>query len=60
MVCCCRFRAPSQVLRAKMRVRLLARKDSKQERQVGIVRVQQMQFAEIHRIVARHGGEIGV
>ena len=49
-----------QVLRAEMRVRLLAGKDRKQKRQVGVVRVQQIQLAEVHRVVARHGGEIGV
>ena len=50
----------SQVLRAEMRVRLLARKDRKEKRQVGVVRVQQIQLAEVQRIVARYGGEIGV
>src|SRR5208283_1184546 len=49
-----------QVLRAEVRVGLFAWKDRKQERQVGVVRVQQVQLAEVHRIVARHGGEIGV
>src|ERR1019366_2835815 len=49
-----------QVLRAEMRVRLLARKDRKEKRQVGVVRVQQIQLAEVQRIVARYGGEIGV
>ena len=49
-----------QVLRAEMRVRLFARKDRKEKRQVGVVRVQQIQLAEVQRIVARHGGEVGV
>ena len=49
-----------QVLRAEMRVRLLAGKDRKEKRQVGIVGVQQIQLAEVQRIVARHGGEVGV
>ena len=49
-----------QVLRAEMRVRLFAGKDRKQKRQVGVVRVQQIQLAEVERIVARHSGEIGV
>src|SRR6266849_645761 len=46
--------------RAEMRVRLLAGKDRKQKRQVGIVRVQQIQLPEVERIVARYGSEIGV
>jgi hypothetical protein len=50
----------SQVLRAEMLVRLLAGEDRKQKRQVGVVRIQQIQLAEVERIVARHGGEIGV
>src|SRR5208282_5172841 len=45
-----------QVLRAEMRVRLLSGKDRKQKRQVGVVRVQEIQLAEVHRIVAWHGG----
>ncbi len=49
-----------QVLGAEMRVRLLAGKDRKQKRQVGVVRVQQIQLAKVQRIVARHDGEIGV
>ena len=49
-----------QVLRAEMRVRLLTGKDRKQKRQVGVIRVQQIQLAEVERIVARYGGEIGV
>src|SRR5271169_6455561 len=50
----------SQVFGAEMRVRLLAGKDRKEERQVGIICVQQIQLAEVERIVARYGGEIGV
>src|ERR1700691_2182656 len=50
----------SQVLRAEMRVRLLAGKDRKQKRQIGVICVQQIQLAEVERIVAGHGGEIGV
>src|ERR1700692_3049099 len=50
----------SQVFRAEMRVRLLAGKDGKQKRQIGVIRVQQIQLAEVERIVAGHGGEIGV
>src|SRR5208337_315366 len=49
-----------QALRAEMRVRLFAGKDRKQKRQVGVVRVQQIQLAEVHRIVPWHGGEIGI
>src|SRR6202165_6095456 len=49
-----------QVLRAEMRVRLFAGKDRKQKRQVGVVRVQEIQLAEVHRIVAWHGGEIAI
>ena len=49
-----------QVLRAEMRVRLFAGKDRKQKRQVGVIRVQQIQLAEVERIVARHSGEISV
>ena len=47
-------------LRAEMLVRLLAGKDRKQKRQVGVVRVQHVQLAEIDRIVARYSSEIGV
>ena len=49
-----------QVLRAEVRVRLLAGKDRKQKRQVGVVRVEQIQLAEVQHIVARYGSEIGV
>src|SRR5579859_856542 len=49
-----------QVLRAEMRVRLLAGKDRKQKRQIGVVRVQQIQLAKVQRIVAGHGGEVCV
>ena len=49
-----------QVLRTEMRVRLLAGQDRKQKGQVGIVCIQQVQLAEIHRIVAGDGGEISV
>src|SRR5208282_2611806 len=49
-----------QVLGAEICIRLLAGKDRKQERQVGVVRVEQIQLAKVQRIVARHDGEIGV
>src|SRR5208282_3571243 len=49
-----------QVLGAEVRVRLLAGQDRKQKRQVRVVRVQQIQLAEVERIVARHSGEIRV
>src|SRR5258706_6139706 len=49
-----------QVLRAEMRVRLLAGKNRKQKRQIGVVRVQQIQLAEVQRIVARQSGEVSV
>src|SRR5208282_5532426 len=49
-----------QVLRAEMRVCLFAGKDRKQKRQVGVVRVQEIQPAEVHCIVAWHRGEIGI
>src|SRR5271170_3785039 len=49
-----------QVLRAEMRVRLFAGKDRKQKREVGVIRVQQMQLAKVQRIAAWHGGEISV
>src|SRR5260370_36987727 len=49
-----------QVLRAKMWVSLFARQDRKQKRQVGVIRVQQIQLAEVERIVAWHSGGIGV
>jgi hypothetical protein len=39
---------------------LLAGKDRKKKRQIGIVRVQQIQLAEVQGIVARHSGEICV
>src|ERR1700722_12811187 len=50
----------SQALGAEMCVRLLAGKDGKQKRQVGVICVQQIQLAEVEGIVAGHGGEIGV
>src|ERR1700751_6136599 len=43
-----------------MRVCLLAGKDRKQKRQIGVIRVQQIQLAKVQRIVAGQGGEIGV
>src|SRR5271166_5024177 len=49
-----------QILGAEMRVRLFTGKDRKQKRQVGVIRVQQIQLAKVQRIVAGHGGEIGV
>src|SRR6266566_7008272 len=49
-----------QVLRAEMWVGLFARQDRKQKRQVGVIRVQQIQLAEVEGIVAWHSGEIGV
>src|ERR1700722_905075 len=50
----------SQVLRAEMRVPLLAGKDRKQKRQIGVIRIQQIQLAEVERVVARHSCEISV
>jgi len=50
----------SKVLGTEIRIRLLAGKDRKQERQVGVVRVQQKQLAKVQRIVTRHSGEVGV
>src|SRR5713226_4452477 len=50
----------SQILGAEMRVCLLAGKDRKQKRQIGVIRVQQIQLAKVQRIVTGHGGEIGV
>src|SRR5271170_4746277 len=38
-----------QILRAEVRVRLLAGQDRKQERKVGVARVQQIQLAEVER-----------
>src|SRR5208337_2041864 len=49
-----------QVLCAEMLVRLFPGKDRKEERQVGVIRVQQIQLPEVHRMVARHSGEISV
>jgi len=49
-----------QALRAEVRVRLLAGKDRKEKRKVGVVRVQQVQLAKVQRIVAGHGGEVCV
>lgn len=48
----------SPVFSAEMRVRLLAGMDRKEKREVSVVRVQQVQLAEVERIVARYGGEI--
>src|SRR5208337_3714940 len=50
----------SQIFGAEMRVRLLAGEDRKEGRQVSIICVQQIQLAEVERIVARYGSEIGV
>ena len=49
-----------QVFGAEIGVRLFAGKDRKQKGQVGVVCVQQIQLAEVERIVARDSGEIGV
>src|SRR5579863_4008992 len=49
-----------QALRAEVRVRLLAGKDRKEKRKVGVVRVQEIQLAKVQRIVAGHGGEVCV
>src|SRR6202050_431548 len=49
-----------QALRAEMRVRLFTGKDRKQKRQIGVIRIEQVQLAEVQRVVARHGGEISV
>jgi hypothetical protein len=49
-----------QVLRTEMRIRLLAGEDRKEKRQVGIVCVQQIQLAEVQRVVAGNGGEISI
>src|SRR5438309_11871123 len=49
-----------EVLRTEMRIRLLAGEDRKQKGQVGIVCVQQIQLAEVQRVVARQGREISV
>src|SRR5579864_5614024 len=49
-----------QALRAEMWVRLFAGKDRKQKRQVGVVRVEHVQLAEVHRIVARYSSEISI
>jgi hypothetical protein len=49
-----------QVFRSEMHVGLFAGKDRKQKRQIGIVGVQQIQLAEVQRIVAGYRGEIGV
>ena len=50
----------SQVLRTEMCIRLLAGENGKQKREVGVVRVQQIQLTEVQGIVARYGREIGV
>src|SRR5579863_8631088 len=50
----------SQVLGTEMRIGLFAWKDRKQKRQIGVVRVQQIQLAKVERIIARHSGEISV
>src|ERR1700723_125369 len=49
-----------QALRAEIWVGLFARQDRKQKRQVGVVRVQQIQPAEVERIIAGHGSEIRI
>src|SRR5208282_1541564 len=49
-----------QVLGTEMRVCLLARKDRKEKRQVGVVRVQQIQLPEVRFVVAGHDGEVHI
>ena len=49
-----------QALRAEVRVRLLAGKDRKEKRKVGVVRVQEIQLAKVQLIIARHSGEVSV
>src|ERR1700722_10992579 len=49
-----------KVLRAKMRVPPLAWQDRKEKAEICVVGVQQIQLAEIHRIVAGHGSEVRV
>ena len=50
----------SQILGSEMRVCLLSGQDREQKRQIGVIRVQQIQLAKVQRIVAGHGGEVGV
>ena len=42
-----------QVFRSQMRVRLFSGKDREQKREVGVVRVQQIQLAQVEGVVAR-------
>ena len=49
-----------QVFGSEMGVRLLARKDGKEKRQVGVVCVQQIQLAQVECIVAGYSGEVRV
>jgi hypothetical protein len=49
-----------QALRPEEGVRLLTRQDRKQEREVGIVGVEQIKFAQVEGVVARYDGEISV
>lgn len=49
-----------QVLRAEMSVPSLTRKDRKEETEVCVVAVEQVQLAEIQRVVAWDCGKVGV
>src|ERR1017187_9686549 len=49
-----------KVLRAKMRIDLLAREDRKQERKIRIVTVEEIQSPQVQCVVAGHGGEVGI
>src|SRR5665213_3714750 len=49
-----------QILRAKMRVRLLAWVDGEEKRQVGIVGIEQIYLAKVLGVVARNGGKQGI
>ena len=49
-----------QVLRAKVRVGLLSGQNREQKTQVGVVAVQQIQPAEVHRVVTGNRGKVGI
>lgn len=47
-----------QIIRVQMRIALLAGEDSEKKRQVRAVGVQQIQRAQLLRIIAGHGGKV--
>ena len=49
-----------KVLGTEMCIRLLSRQDREKKRQVGVVRIQQVQPAQIQSIIAGNRGEVSI